>query len=511
MESLPVDVPPNVMVIFGAGGDLTSRKLIPALYHLYRDSTGPQNFAVLGVSYHKLDDDSFRAKLTEAVQEHMGNEYDAALWEQLMRCVYFMLGDFTDPDMYSRLNERLQRITSEDDIPENYLFYLATPQRFFTDIITGLSNGGLLQEQPPIWRRLVIEKPFGNDLQSAIELNRHLHAVINESQIFRIDHYLGKETVQNILAYRFANSTVEPIWNRQYIDHVQITVAESLGVEQRGGYYDSAGALRDMVPNHMLALLSVIAMEPSNSFDANAIRDEQTKVLRAIQPLEHDDVLTSTVRGQYAAGILPDGRRVPDYRDEPKVAADSKIETYVAIKLMIDSWRWAGVPFYLRTGKCLPGRYTEVVIQYRHAPNVMFRDSLLKREDVPANSLVLRIQPNEGIGMHFNAKLPGPTTHLGAVNMNFSYSDHFESVPTTGYETLIHDCMTGDATLFKRADQVEAAWSLMEPVLDVWSALPVRDFPNYTAGSWGPAAADRLLAVDGRAWRACKACQHDRA
>ena len=264
-----------------------------------------------------------------------------------------------------------------------------------------------------------------------------------------------------------------------------------------------------MVPNHMLALLSVIAMEPSNSFDADAIRDEQTKVLRAIQPLEHDDVLTSTVRGQYAAGILPDGRRVPDYRDEPKVAADSKTETYVAIKLMIDSWRWAGVPFYLRTGKCLPGRYTEVVIQYRHAPNVMFRDSLLKREDVPANSLVLRIQPNEGIGMHFNAKLPGPTTHLGAVNMNFRYSDHFESVPTTGYETLIHDCMIGDATLFKRADQVEAAWLLMEPILDVWSALPVRDFPNYTAGSWGPAAADELLAADGRSWRACQACTHN--
>ena len=511
MESLPINVPSNVMVIFGAGGDLTSRKLIPALYHLHRDSAGPQNFAVLGVSYHKLDDDSFRVKLTEAVQEHMGNEYDAALWEQLMGCVYFMSGDFTDPDMYARLNERLQRITSEGDILENYLFYLATPPRYFSDIVTGLSSNSLLQEHPPIWRRLVIEKPFGHDLQSAIELNRHLHTVMNESQIYRIDHYLGKETVQNILAYRFANSTVEPIWNRQYIDHVQITVAESLGVEQRGGYYDSAGALRDMVPSHMLALLSVIAMEPSNSFDADAIRDEQTKVLRAIQPLEHDEVLTSTVRGQYAAGVLADGRRVPDYRDEPKVAADSKTETYVAIKLMIDSWRWAGVPFYLRTGKCLPGRYTEVVIQYRHAPNVMFRDSLLKREDVPANSLVLRIQPNEGIGMHFNAKLPGPTTHLGAVNMNFSYSDHFESVPTTGYETLIHDCMIGDATLFKRADQVEAAWLLMEPILDVWSALPVRDFPNYTAGSWGPAAADQLLAADGRAWRACQVCKHDSA
>jgi glucose-6-phosphate 1-dehydrogenase len=256
----------------------------------------------------------------------------------------------------------------------------------------------------------------------------------------------------------------------------------------------------------MLALLSVIAMEPSNSFAADAIRDEQTKVLRAIQPLEHDEVLTATVRGQYGAGVLPNGRRVPDYRHEPKVAANSKTETYVAIKLMIDSWRWAGVPFYLRTGKCLPGRYSEVVVQYRPAPNVMFRDSLLKRENVPNNELVLRIQPDEGIGMHFNAKLPGPTTRLRTVNMNFRYSDHFESVPSTGYETLIHDCMIGDAMLFKRADHIEAAWSLMDPILDVWSALPARNFPNYAAGSWGPIAADQLLAQDGRVWRACQSC-----
>jgi glucose-6-phosphate 1-dehydrogenase len=511
MESVPVDVPPNVMVIFGAGGDLTSRKLIPALYHLYRDKLGPERFAVLGVGHQPLDDDLFRAHLSKTVRDQLGDGFDAVLWERMMGCVHFLSGDFSDADVYPRVSERLQQLTTEYGIPENYLFYLATPQRFFAEITTGLGNSGLLQEQPAGWRRLIIEKPFGNDLQSAIELNHHLHAVLDESQIFRIDHYLGKETVQNILAYRFANSTIEPIWNRRYVDHVQITVAESLGVEQRGGYYDSAGALRDMIPNHMLALLSVVAMEPSNSFAADAIRDEQTKVLRSIQPLEHDDVLTSTVRGQYGAGVLSDGRQVPDYRDEQKVDPNSKTETYAAIKLMIDSWRWAGVPFYLRTGKCMPGRFTEVVVQYRHAPNVMFRDSLLKRENVPANALVLRIQPNEGIGLHFNAKLPGPTTHLGTVDMNFSYSDHFESAPTTGYETLIHDCMIGDATLFKRADHIEAAWSLMDPILDVWSALPVRDFPNYSAGSWGPAAADQLLAQDGREWRPCQSCTLDGA
>jgi glucose-6-phosphate 1-dehydrogenase len=494
------------MVIFGATGDLTSRKLIPALYYLYRDSHAPEQFAVLGVGRRPLDDDGFREHLSGSIREYLGEAYDAELWQQLMHCTHYLQGDFTEAGLYRHLDERLQQLATAKGMPENFLFYLATPQHAFAGIATGLGNSGLLQEQDGNWRRLVVEKPFGNDLQSAIVLNRHLHAVLDESQIYRIDHYLGKETVQNILAYRFANSTVEPIWNRRYIDHVQITVAESLGVEQRGGYYDSAGALRDMVPNHMLALLAVVAMEPPNSFNADDIRDEQTKVLRAIQSLDHDEVLGATVRGQYGAGVLPGGQRVPDYRAEPRVAADSSTETYAAIRLLIDSWRWAGVPFYLRTGKCLPGRYTEVVVQYRHAPNVLFRDSLVKRENVPANSLVLRIQPDEGIGMHFNAKLPGPTTRLGSVAMDFRYSDHFDTVPMTGYETLIHDCMIGDATLFKRADHIEAAWSLMDPILDVWSALPARDFPNYTAGTWGPVAADRLLQQDGRAWRPCRVC-----
>ena len=501
--------PPHIMVILGAGGDLTRRKLIPALYYLCRDQLVPEKFAMLGVDRSEMDVEAFRKQLDEGSREFIGTDPDLEHWQRTLHCVHYLQGDFTDPDMYQRLATRLAEMTSEGDFTPNFLFYLATPPRFFADIATGLGHSGLLDEAGENWRRVIIEKPFGSNLQSAREMNRRLHEVLDEHQIYRIDHYLGKETVQNILAFRFANSTIEPIWNRQYIDHVQITVSESIGVEGRGSYYEQSGALRDMIPNHLLAVLSIVAMEPSNSFNADAIRDEQTKVLRAIQPFSHDEVLTSTVRGQYGPGQLLDGTRLPGYRDEPNVAADSKTETYAAMKLMIDSWRWAGVPFYLRTGKCLPGRFTEVVIQYKHGPNAMFRNSLLKREDVPANTLVLRLQPNEGIGMNFNAKIPGHTTHLGAVRMNFRYEDYFDNAPATGYETLLHDCMTGDATLFKRADNIEAGWELVDPVLEVWSALPVHDFPNYAAGTWGPAAGEQLLARDGREWRACEACHPD--
>jgi glucose-6-phosphate 1-dehydrogenase len=498
---------PNIMVIFGASGDLTRRKLIPALYNLHREQLQPERLAVLGVDRRDVDDAGYRELLAAGVPEFLGADYDREIWERLLENFRFLSGDFTDPGIYPVLAERLGQLTAEYGIPCNYLFYLATPPQFFTTIAMQLGNAGLLAETGGCWRRVVIEKPFGRDLESAHELNRRLHEVLEEHQIYRIDHYLGKETVQNILAYRFANSTVEPIWNRRYVDHVQITVAESLGVEMRGGYYEQAGALRDMIPNHLLAVLSVVTMEPPNSFDADNIRDEQVKVLRAIQPIRQDEVLSAAVRGQYGEGTLPDGRRVPAYRSEPRVDPQSKTETYVALRLMIDTWRWAGVPFYLRTGKRLPGRFTEVVIQYRHAPNFMFRDSLVKRDRVPANSLVLRIQPDEGIGMNFNAKVPGPTTRLGTVEMDFRYDEHFSATPTTGYETLIHDCMAGDATLFKRADNIEAAWSLMQPILDVWEALPARDFPNYAAGSWGPEAADQLLVHDGNAWRPCKSCR----
>jgi glucose-6-phosphate 1-dehydrogenase len=501
--------PPNIMVIFGAGGDLTRRKLIPALYYLCRDGHVPEAFAVLGIDRRELDDAGYRDYLDNGSREFIDAGVSEAPWQGMLKRVSYLPGDFTDPALYARLAERLATLAETGGIVTNFLFYFATPPRFFGEIAAQLGRAGLLDETDGHWRRVIVEKPFGHDLASALDMNRLLHDVMRESQIYRIDHYLGKETVQNILAFRFANSTIEPIWNRQYIDHVQITVAESLGIGSRGGYYDSSGALRDMVPNHLLGVLSIIAMEPSNSFAADDIRDEQTKVLRAIQPLSPDEVLTSMVRGQYSAGVLPDGSRVCGYREEQDVAANSNTETYAALKLMIDSWRWAGVPFYLRTGKRMPGRFTEVVIQYRHAPNIMFRDSLLRRENVSPNTLVLRLQPDEGIGMNFNAKIPGHAAHLGEVEMNFRYSDHFAAMPSTGYETLIHDCMTGDATLFKRADHIETCWELVGPVLDVWSALPARDFPNYAAGSWGPVAAEQLLARDGRAWRACRTCKRE--
>jgi glucose-6-phosphate 1-dehydrogenase len=492
------------MVIFGASGDLTRRKLMPAIYSLYRDGLLPEQFAVLGLDRQELDDTAFRERLDGDCREFLGAEPDAEAWQRTLQSVYHMTVDVTDPDMYPRLAGRLAELTEAGGLVPNFLFYLATLPRFFTAITAGLGRAGLLDEAGGNWRRVIIEKPFGSDLQSARAMNRQLHAVMDEHQIYRIDHYLGKETVQNILAFRFANSTIEPIWNRQYIDHVQITVSESIGVGGRGAYYDQSGALRDMIPNHLLAVLSIVAMEPSNSFNADAIRDEQTKVLRAIQPFSHDEVLTSTVRGQYGPGTLLDGTPVPGYREEPEVAAASKTETYAALKLKIDTWRWAGVPFYLRTGKRLPGRYTEVVIQYKHAPNIMFQDSLLKRANVPPNMLVLRLQPDEGIGMNFNAKLPGHALNLGTVQMNFRYDDYFDHAPATGYETLLHDCMRADATLFQRDDMVENGWEIVQPLLDLWGAVPPRDFPNYAAGSEGPKSADTLLSRDGRTWRSLK-------
>ncbi|MCW8931570.1 MAG: glucose-6-phosphate dehydrogenase, partial [Gammaproteobacteria bacterium] len=352
------------------------------------------------------------------------------------------------------------------------------------------------------WRRIIIEKPFGRDLESAKSLNATLNQSFEEHQIYRIDHYLGKETVQNMMAYRFGNGTVEPIWNHRYIDQVQITVAESLGVEERASYYEEAGALRDMISNHLLAVLSVVAMEPPNSFDADAIRDEQTKVLKAIEPFEPKDVLTNTVRGQYGEGQQDNGEHLPAYRDESGIADDSTTETYVAMKLKIDSWRWAGVPFYLRTGKRMKGRYSEVMIQYKHAPNMLFRGALDRHKNIAPDRLVLRIQPNEGISMQFNAKVPGTEFKMSQVLMDFDYDDYFEeSTTASGYETLIYDCLCGDATLFKRADNIEVCWELLQPVLDVWQSLPPRSFPNYPSSSWGPEEADELLAQDGFSWK----------
>ena len=493
--------PPAIIVIFGAAGDLTRRKLLPAIYHLSQQNLLSEQSALVGMDRTDLDSDSYREHVSEQITEFTGPEFSQTLWDEKIKNAFFIQGDFNDTDSYIRLREFLAKLDKDLGTPGNYLFYLATPPRFFGEIANHLGTAGLTKETESGWRRIIIEKPFGHDLETARELNNTLHNNFAEHQIYRIDHYLGKETVQNIMTFRFGNGTIEPIWNHRYIDHVQITVAESLGVEGRANYYEHSGAMRDMVPNHILALLSVIAMEPPNSFDADAIRDEQTKVLRAVQPFTPEQVLTDTVRGQYGEGRLPDGSVLPAYRDEPRVAADSQTETFVAMKLMIDTWRWAGVPFYLRTGKRMPGRYTEILVQYRHAPNMMFRESLTNDRDLAPNRHVLRIQPNEGLDLEINAKVPGTLPKLSTVKMDFNYEDYFGHSLNTGYETLIYDCLIGDQTLFKRADNIEAGWQLVQPILDVWGALPMRNFPNYKSSCWGPEKADELLVRDGRKWR----------
>ena len=489
---------PCVMVIFGFTGDLTRRKLIPALYNLATQQLLSREFAVIGVGRSPMSDDDARKRVTEDFKKFATGAIDSDLWEWFVRRVSYVNGDFNDSATYDRLKDALAKADHEHNSHGNYFFYLATAPRFFGDVVERLAKVGLMSEENSRWRRVIIEKPFGHDLDSAKALNQQLLKVVSERQIYRIDHYLGKETVQNILAFRFANGIFEPIWNRRYIDHVQISVTETVGVEQRGDYYDGAGALRDMVPNHIMQLITLTAMEPPISFEANAVRDEQAKILHAIQPYSNEDVLSKTVRGQYGEGIMDD-QRVPGYRSEEGVPPDSRTETFVAMRLLIDNWRWAGVPFYLRTGKRLPGRNTHVVIQFRRAPFMLFRETQV--ENMMPNQLVLHIQPEEGISLRFAAKTPGTTMQLGEVNMDFEYADYFGQTLNTGYERLLHDCMTGDATLFQRADMVEAGWSIVNPMLDVWKALPPRDFPNYPAGTWGPKESDELVERDGRRWR----------
>jgi glucose-6-phosphate 1-dehydrogenase len=488
---------PCILTIFGAAGDLTKRKLIPALYNLKRSRLLNDRFAVVGLARKDLDTDRYRDQMMKDLKEFVPAPADAATCEDVVRRIHYLRGNFDDPESYRRLKEMTDRIGSEYGTGGNLLHYLATPPKAFAPIVDRLGENGLVKESEESWRRVIIEKPFGQDLESSRVLNRDIRQVLEENQIYRIDHYLGKETVQNILIFRFANGIFEPIWNRRYIDHVQITVAETVGVEQRGNYYDAAGALRDMVPNHILQLLSFTAMEPPISFDDRAVRDEKAKVLRAIQPMSPEEVLTHSVRGQYGAGTLQ-GEQVPAYRDEVKVAKSSATETYVALKLHIDNWRWAEVPFYLRTGKRMPKRVTEIVIQFKQPPFALFRDTPV--DQLPANQLVLNIQPDEGIALHFQAKVPGPVMQMGAVDMDFKYAQHFGCDPSTGYETLLHDCMRADATLFQRDDMVEAGWGIVQPLLDVWKALPPRAFPNYASGSEGPKEADELLKRDGRTW-----------
>jgi len=491
--------PPNVMIIFGAGGDLTRRKLIPALFHLSAAGLLPEGFAMLGLDRLDLDDQAFRERIAGQVEDSLGAAFDRRVWEGLVSRIHYMQIDMLEGADYERLCERLSEIDAERGTDGNYLFYLAVPPSLFGPVTDRLADVGLLHQSEHDWRRVIIEKPFGRDLESAIALNTSMHRNMDEDQIYRIDHYLGKETVQNIMVFRFANSFFEPVWNRNHIDHVQITVAESVGVEHRGAYYEEAGALRDMIPNHLLVLLGFLAMEPPSSFQAEAVRIEINKVLDAIKPLTPEEVLTHAVRGQYDAGTMPNGEKVPAYRASPGVNPKSFTDTYAALKLTMDNWRWAGIPFYLRTGKRLAAHYTEVAIQFKRAPTIMFKHTDV--DELAPDMVVLRIQPNEGIQMSFGAKIPGPTMQVGSVNMDFCYEDYFGNRPATGYETLIYDCMNGDATLFKHADTVEKGWEIVQSVTDVWAALPPRDFPNYAAGSWGPCAAGDLTKRDDRQWR----------
>jgi glucose-6-phosphate 1-dehydrogenase len=497
--------PPCAMVIFGAAGDLTKRLVVPALYNLAHSRQLSERFQLVGVDLTASSADAWCQGLLETMKEFIspGGEFqvdqiDQATWQWLGRRMSYVQGNLNDPSMYRQLRDHLAQLDKTAGTAGNYLFYLAVADRFFGPAVAGLGAAGLVTEKDGQWRRVVIEKPFGHDLGSAKALNNEIQKVLREHQIYRMDHFLGKETVQNIMALRFGNGLFEPLWSREHIDHIEITAAETVGVEHRGKFYERTGALRDMVPNHMFQLLAMTAMEPPNSFDADAVRTKKTEVLEAIMPLDPAQALRDAVRGQYDEGPLLN-QHVRSYRNEPDVARDSATETFVACKLSIDNWRWAGVPFYLRTGKRLKRRTTEIAIRFRPAPFVLFRGTEVER--MSPNWMVLRIQPDEGIALEFAAKRPGPSMRLSNVRMDFAYKNYFNVASSTGYETLLYDCMIGDATLFQRADTVEAGWRAVQPILDAWSNNPPRDFPNYAAGGNGPVTADRLLAGTERTWR----------
>ena len=489
--------PPCALVVFGASGDLTRRLLVPALCNLLRADLLPAEFSLIGVARDDFDSDSFRRALGERVLEVASDKVRVTEWSWISERLHYLRGEFDDPGVFERLGRALKQFESAQQTGGNCIFYLATPPGVFAAIVRHLAEAGLMREDGR-WRRVVVEKPFGTDLASAEALDRDLLAVVEEQQIYRIDHYLGKETVQNIMVLRFANGLFEPLWNRDHVDHVQITVAETVGVEHRGKFYDATGALRDMVPNHVFQLLSFIAMEPPTCFAADAVRTEKVKVLDAVQRYRADDVERFVVRGQYGTGTVL-GQPLEAYRQAQNVASASTTETYVAMRLLIDNWRWAGVPFYIRTGKALAARKTEIAVKFKQAPHSLFRDTPVDR--LGQNFLVLRIQPNEGVALQFNAKVPGPKILIDGVRMDFKYKDYFDAAPSTGYETLLYDCMMGDATLFQRADNVEAGWHVVQPILDAWRAARTGDVDLYQAGSEGPSAADYLIAQDRRHWR----------
>ena len=487
---------PCAIVLFGASGDLAKRKVIPALFDLAAHDSLGSRYSIVGFARTPMTDESFRTTASDAAKTiSESGPVDPAKWNEFAANLFYSAGDYGDQEAYARLSKRLTELDASHNLCGNRIFYLSTPPEVYADIIEQLGRAGLSRPcNPKAWVRIIVEKPFGRDLASAKELNQIVHNVFEENQVYRIDHYLGKDTVQNLLVLRFGNGIFEPLWNRNYVDHVQITAAETLGVERRGGFYETAGALRDMIQSHVLQLTSLVAVEPPAAFDATAVRNEKLKVLQSIRPFDLEAVAQAIVRGQYAKGST-NGKSVPGYREEQGVSSQSRTETFVAAKVLIDNWRWANVPFYLRTGKRLAKRSTEIVIQFKRAPHVVFRG----REAEP-NRLILNIQPDEGISISFGAKRPGTEMSIGNVNMDFSYKEGFGEATRSAYATLVNDCLRGDATLFDRGDNVEAAWSLVDPILDVWRAAKTATVPQYSSGSWGPRESDALLERDGRKW-----------
>jgi glucose-6-phosphate 1-dehydrogenase len=488
---------PCSIVIFGVTGDLAHRLVIPALYNLAANDLLPDNFCIVGIARKGMSSEQLTESLTKGLHQFATRKVDEAIAKRLLGCITSIEADPSDPASFDAMRDQLDKLEAARKTEGNRLFYLATPPNAFLPISKELGRTGMLAENG-VWRRLVIEKPFGTDLASAKVLNSELLELVDEHQIYRIDHYLGKETVQNILVLRFANGMFEPIWNRNHIDHIQITVDEKLGVGHRGSFYDATGALRDMVPNHLFQLLSLVAMEPPAKFDARAVRSEKAEVLAAIQTQSEPEALHNSVRGQYRAGIVGDSE-IEDYRRTKEVKPTSTTETYAALKLTIDNWRWAGVPFYLRTGKALGVKRTEIAIKFKQAPFAMFRDTPVDR--LSQNFLIISTEPTEGIALQFNTKVPGPAINIDGVEMKFRYKDYFQAEPSTGYETLIYDCMIGDNILFQRADSVEAGWRAVQPFLDAWKNAGGKGLKIYDPGSEGPEEANDLLERDGRSWR----------
>lgn len=492
---------PCVLVIFGATGDLTARKLVPALYNLSRDGLLPSHFVCTGFARRPKSHDQFRQEMFEAVSKHSRSKpIEKGIWDSFSEQLFYHCSEFDNDEGYEKFKAFLQDIDAQFGTRGNRVYYLSTPPSYFPGIVDKLSKHGLIYDPEVVqdrYSRIIIEKPFGHDLESAIKLQKELQSCLQESQIYRIDHYLGKETVQNLMVLRFANAVFESLWNNKHIDHIQITVSEDIGVGTRGKFWEEAGMLRDIVQNHMMQLLSLVAMEPPVSLQADAVHDEKVKVLQSIRPIRPDEYENHVVRGQYGPGFV-NGEPVKGYRQEDNVNPESGVETYVALRLFVDTWRWSGVPFYLRAGKRMPKRATEIAVTFKEAPGVLFNRALGPEN---ANTLVIRIQPDEGISLKINSKVPGGSCLIQPVKMDFRYGSYFGSTPPEAYERLLCDCILGDSTLFARQDEVMASWKLLTPVLEYWKQVAPKDFPNYAAGSWGPVEADKLLQRDGRSWR----------